>query len=229
MPKFEKGSPEAIEYMRTLRERRKNRPLTELQIIRNNKKIEVQNILNEALDKYSMAGSAVVEVPDKIVNVDNKGNAKIIDTLTKTGNLKKVKGESVIKLEAGNDLIVKTKGKRFKDSSIVINTPDDNIEPLNTPEKKVYNSSKIINNHKPNKLNLIPDDDKIVDDTFEVEEIIKPKKMKLKKTPDINSILNEVKNLKPIKIKTESPKPKPELKIYDNMIVIMINDIYQNG
>ena len=31
---------------------------------------------------------------------------KIIDTLTKTGNLKKVKGESVIKLEAGNDLIV---------------------------------------------------------------------------------------------------------------------------
>ena len=40
--------------------------------------------------------------------------------------------------------------------------------------------------------------------------------MKLKKTPDINSILNEVKNLKPIKLKTESPKPKPELKIYDN-------------
>jgi len=104
-----------------------------------------------------------------------------------------VKGESVIKLETGNDLIVKTKGKPFKDSSIVMNTPDDNIEPSNIPEKIIHNSSKIINNHKPNKLNLIPDDDKIVDDTFEVEEIIKPKKMKLKKTPDINSILNEVK------------------------------------
>ena len=76
MPKFAKGSPEAIEYMRTLRERRKNKPLTELQISRNNKKLEVQGILNEALDKYYMAGSAVVEVPDKIVNVDKKGNAK---------------------------------------------------------------------------------------------------------------------------------------------------------
>ena len=46
MPKFEKGSPEAIEHMRILRERRKNKPLTELQISRNNKKLEVQGILN---------------------------------------------------------------------------------------------------------------------------------------------------------------------------------------
>ena len=80
MPKFEKGSVEAIEHMRILRERRKNKPLTELQISRNNKKLEVQGILNEALDKYYMAGSAVVEVPEKIVNVDKKGNAKIVDT-----------------------------------------------------------------------------------------------------------------------------------------------------
>jgi hypothetical protein len=35
MPKFEKGSPEAIEYMRTSRERRKNKPITEKQISRN--------------------------------------------------------------------------------------------------------------------------------------------------------------------------------------------------
>ena len=34
------------------------------------KKNEVQGILNEALDKYYMAGSAVVEVPEKIENVD---------------------------------------------------------------------------------------------------------------------------------------------------------------
>ncbi len=51
MPKFVKGSLEAIEHMRILRERRKNQPLTELQISRNNKKLEIQNILNEALDK----------------------------------------------------------------------------------------------------------------------------------------------------------------------------------
>ena len=89
MPKFEKGSPEAIEHMRILRERRKNKPLTELQISRNNKKLEVQGILNDALDKYFMAGSAVVEVPDKIINEDKKGNAKIVDTLAKSGALKK--------------------------------------------------------------------------------------------------------------------------------------------
>ena len=128
MPKFAKGSAEAIEHMRILRECRKNKPLTELQISRNNKKLEVQGILNEALDKYYMAetGSAVVEVPEKIVNVDKKGNAKIIDTLTKTGNLKKVKGESVIKLETGNDLIVKNKVRQFHDSPVV-NIPTQTI------------------------------------------------------------------------------------------------------
>ena len=42
MPKFAKGSVEAIEYMRTLRERRKNKPLTELQISRiKNQKFKV--------------------------------------------------------------------------------------------------------------------------------------------------------------------------------------------
>ena len=73
-----------------------------------------------------MAGSAVVEVPEKIVNVDKKGNAKIVDTLTKSGNLKKVKGESVIKLEAGNDLIVKNKGRQYHDSKVV-NIPKQTI------------------------------------------------------------------------------------------------------
>ena len=73
-----------------------------------------------------MAGSAVVEVPDKIVNVDKKGNAKIMDKLTKSGNLKKVNGESVIKLEAGDDLIVKNKGRQFQHSPVV-NIPTQTI------------------------------------------------------------------------------------------------------
>ena len=96
MPKFAKGSAEAIEHMRILRERRKNKPLTELQISRNNKKNEIQTILNDALDKYYMAGSAVVEVPEKVVQLNKNGNAKIVDTLTKSGALKKVNGKSVI-------------------------------------------------------------------------------------------------------------------------------------
>ena len=120
MPKFEKGSEAAKEHMRLLRERRLARPPTEAQIIRNNKKIEVKNILNEALETYFMAGSGIVEVPDKIIKVDTKGNAKLIDTLTKTGNLKKVNGESVIKLEPGKDLIVKSKGKQFNDHKLLL-------------------------------------------------------------------------------------------------------------
>ena len=56
MPKFEKGSEAAKEHMRLLRERRLAKPLTELQISRNNKKNEVKNILNDALETYFMAG-----------------------------------------------------------------------------------------------------------------------------------------------------------------------------
>ena len=126
MAKFPKGSEEAKQYMKELRERRKSKPLTELQISRNNKKQEVQTILNDALDKYFVAGSGVVEVPDKIVKVDNKGNAKVMDTLTKSGALKKVNGESVIKLEPGNDLIVKNKGRQYHDSEVV-NVPKQTI------------------------------------------------------------------------------------------------------
>jgi hypothetical protein len=152
MPKFEKGSAEAIEYMRTLRERRKNRPLSA-------KQIEVQNILNEALNKYFMAGSAVVEVPDKIVKVDNKGNPKIIDTLTKSGTLKKIKGESVIKLETGNDLNIKTKGKKFNDA---VNLPTQTI----THNKPIKSSR-----------NKKADEDKILNDTIEFKNIdIEPEK-----------------------------------------------------
>ena len=40
MPKFEKGSEEAKAHMKELRERRKSKPLTELQISRNNKKMK---------------------------------------------------------------------------------------------------------------------------------------------------------------------------------------------
>ena len=87
MPKFEKGSEEAKAHMKSLRDARKqSKPLTDLQISRNNKKDEVKNILNDALETYFMTGTAIVEVPNKIVKVDKKGNAKIMDTLTKTGN-----------------------------------------------------------------------------------------------------------------------------------------------
>ncbi len=55
----------------------------------------------------------VVEVPSQVVKVDKSGNGKLIDTLTKAGNLKKVDGENVIKLETGDNLVVKTEGKNI--------------------------------------------------------------------------------------------------------------------
>ncbi len=39
MAKFPKGSEEAYQHMKELRERRKNKPLTESQISRNNKNL----------------------------------------------------------------------------------------------------------------------------------------------------------------------------------------------
>ena len=194
MPKFEKGSEAAKEHMRLLRERRLAKPLTELQISRNNKKNEVKNILNDALETYFMAGSAIVEVPDKIVKVDKKGNAQIMDTLTKSGNLKKVNGESVIKLEPGKDLIIKSKGKQFNDSDIV-NIPTTSIT-HNKPNKKTRNKKE--------------DDEKIINDTIEIDNIeIEPekiihnkpiKKSRSKKIPDDDKILNDTIDFDNIKI-----------------------------
>jgi hypothetical protein len=114
-----------------------------------------------------------------------------MDTFTKSGTLKKVDGESVIKLEPGNDLIVKTKGRQFNDSSIV-NIPTEIIT-HNKPIKK--------SRHKKE------DDEKFYNDSVDVDEIVEPSKIKLKKIPDVNSIINEVKNLKPIHL---HPEPQIE-------------------
>jgi len=163
-----------------------------------------------------MAGSAVVEVTEKIVNVDKKGNAKIVDTLTKSGALKKVNGKSVIKLESGNDLVVKNKGRQYHDSEVVnipkqtitqnksnksnrnktidgIEKNDDDLIEINNvdlqPEKIIH--------HKPNKKSRnkkTPDDDLIINDTIDFnDENIEPSKIKLRKPKNIDKLLNEVK------------------------------------
>ncbi len=55
-----------------------------------------QNIPKEAIDKYFVANTAEIFVPDKVVNVDDKGKIKLVDTLTKTKSIKKIKGKPVI-------------------------------------------------------------------------------------------------------------------------------------
>ena len=116
MPKFTKGSPEAIQYMKELRERRgAKRPITTNKQV---SKEHIQNIVNQALEKYFLASSPVVEVPEKLVTINKNGKAKLIDTLTKAGNLKKVDGENVIQLEAGDNLVVKTEGNKYNADNI---------------------------------------------------------------------------------------------------------------
>jgi hypothetical protein len=43
--------------------------------------------INEALEKYYLVSTPVNEVPSQVVKVDKSGNGKLIDTLTKAGNL----------------------------------------------------------------------------------------------------------------------------------------------
>jgi PKD repeat protein len=112
MPKFIKGSPEAAQFMKDLRAKRGTKTSTHKAI----KKEHIKEIVSEALEKYYMSGTAVVEVPSQVVKVDNAGNVKLIDTLTKAGNLKKVNGENVIKINSGDDLVIQTKVKKYNET-----------------------------------------------------------------------------------------------------------------
>ena len=88
MPKFEKGSIEMKNYMAEIRAKRgtTKRPISTHKEV---SKEHIQNIVNEALEKYYMVSTPIVEVPEKLVTINKNGKAKLIDTLTKSGNLKK--------------------------------------------------------------------------------------------------------------------------------------------
>ena len=88
--------------------------------------------MNEALEKYYMVSTPVVEVPDKVIKIIDKGDPKIIDTLTKAGNLKKVDGLNVIKLEPAQELNIKTKGKKYNEVD-----PNNNLFKSNPDIKKL--------------------------------------------------------------------------------------------
>ncbi len=78
-----------------------------------------------------MSGTPIVEIPSQVVNVDKSGNAKLVTTLTKARNLKKVNGENVIKLESGDDLVVQTKGTKYNEA---VNLPSQTI--VHKPHEK---------------------------------------------------------------------------------------------
>ena len=125
MPKFEKGSIEMKNYMAELRAKKgtTKRPISTHKQV---SKEHIRNIVNDALEKYYLASSPVVEVPEKLVTIKN-GKAKLIDTLTKSGNLKKIDGENVIKLESGDNLNVKSNGTKYNADEILKTIPSQTI------------------------------------------------------------------------------------------------------
>ena len=78
-----------------------------------------QNIPKDAIDKYFVADTAEIYVPDKVVNVDNNGKIKLVDTLTKNKSIKKIKGKPVIKLEDKNinGIVINQEGEKLMDRS----------------------------------------------------------------------------------------------------------------
>ncbi len=80
---------------------------------------KAQKIPKEAIDKYFVANTAEIFVPDKVVNVDDKGKIKLVDTLTKTKSIKKLKGKPVIKLEDKNinGIVINQEGEKLMDRS----------------------------------------------------------------------------------------------------------------
>ena len=56
-----------------------------------------QKIPKEAIDKYFVANTAEIYVPDKVVNVDNNGKIKLVDNLTKNKSIKKIKMKTCYK------------------------------------------------------------------------------------------------------------------------------------
>ena len=129
MPKFVKGSIEAKNHMAEMRAKRGLKP----KVDKTDSKEHIKRVVNEALENYFISGTPVIEVPSKVVQVDKSGNAKLITTLTKAGDLKK----DVIKLEGGDDLVIKTTGKKYNDNIEVDNI---DIEPL---IKKTTSTKKI--------------------------------------------------------------------------------------
>jgi hypothetical protein len=76
-----------------------------------------QKIPKKAIDKYFIANTAEIFVPDKVVDIDNEGKIKLVKTLTKKKNI--IRGKPVIKFEDKNinGIIINQEGEKLMDRS----------------------------------------------------------------------------------------------------------------
>ena len=110
-----------------------------------------QKIPKEAIDKYFVANTAEIFVPDKVVNIDDEGKIKLIKTLTKNKIIKKIKGKPVIKFEDKNinGIVINKEGEKLKNK---FTTPIfQDIEKIKK-ELAIIRSDRTDNIFKVNKL-----------------------------------------------------------------------------
>jgi hypothetical protein len=109
---------------------------------------KVKEISKDTIDKYFLENSAVITVPDKVVKMDN-GFPQLIDTLTKTGNFKKIKGNSVIKVKSGETGLIKVKqGDSLSDKSntLLLEIKKESLKKLNNYENKLIKEKDDLKN-----------------------------------------------------------------------------------
>ena len=78
-----------------------------------------QKIPKAAIDKYFVANTAEIFVPDKVVSIDDEGKIKLVKTLTKNKIIKKIKGKPVIKFDDKNidNIVINKEGEKLMDKS----------------------------------------------------------------------------------------------------------------
>jgi hypothetical protein len=114
-----------------------------------------QDIPIEAIDKYFLADTADIFVPDKVVNVDAKGKIKLIDTLNKNKTFRKIKGKPVINIEDRKiGFIGVNEGEKLKNrsESLILGTLKKLSTDIETLKDTRYDITQKIKNIDSEKL-----------------------------------------------------------------------------
>jgi hypothetical protein len=76
-----------------------------------------EDVPKDAIDKYFIANTAEIFVPDKVVSIGKKGQIKLVNTLNKNKSFRKIKGQPVIKIEDKNinGIVINQDGEKLMD------------------------------------------------------------------------------------------------------------------
>lgn len=78
-----------------------------------------EDVPKDAIDKYFIANTAEIFVPDKVVSIGKKGQITLVNTLNKNKSFRKVKGKPVINIEDKNinGIVINQDGEKLMDRS----------------------------------------------------------------------------------------------------------------